>query len=175
MKRLASHRASMDETKPTGIEIGQIAVERVSFRHREDYLTVPVGTSVGSLPLRIKSGYTLSSDASQAAIRVELSTDETQRPLYMIEAVVVGLVRVKEGQANMPLERYAAFHGVVMLFPFLRELVANLTGRGRFGPVWLHPVNLAAALKRESTPGNTEIVAKPRAASESGGSESTPD
>lgn len=146
----------MDESKQPGIEIGQIIVESVSFAHRDEYLSLPVKTSVGPLPLQIKTGYALSSDGSQAAIRLELSTDESERPLYIVHAVVVGLVRVTSDKPNMPLERYAALNGVVMLFPFLRELVANVTGRGRFGPVWLHPVNFAAALKKEVDGGNGE-------------------
>jgi preprotein translocase subunit SecB len=41
-----------------------------------------------------------------------------------------------------------------MLYPFLREAVANLTGRGRFGPVWLNPFNfmlLAQEVANEGT------------------------
>jgi preprotein translocase subunit SecB len=34
-----------------------------------------------------------------------------------------------------------------MLYPFIREVVANLTIRGRFGPVWLNPFNLRGAIQ----------------------------
>lgn len=142
----------MDESKQPGIRIGQIVVEYAHFGHRDDYLTLPASTPVGSLPLAIKSTYGLSPDKTQAAIRVELTTDENKGALYLVNLAIVGLVQVSEGEENMPLERYAVLSGVVTLFPFVRELVANLTGRGRFGPVWLHPVNLAAAMKRSEPP-----------------------
>jgi preprotein translocase subunit SecB len=35
-----------------------------------------------------------------------------------------------------------------MTFPFLREAVANITSRGRFGPVWLNPFNVHEAIER---------------------------
>jgi preprotein translocase subunit SecB len=41
----------------------------------------------------------------------------------------------------MPIADYMASGGGPTLFPFLRECVANLTGRGRFGPLWLRPIN----------------------------------
>jgi hypothetical protein len=34
--------------------------------------------------------------------------------------------------------------GVSMVFPFVREAIANLTMRGRFGPVWIDPLNVQA-------------------------------
>jgi preprotein translocase subunit SecB len=37
--------------------------------------------------------------------------------------------------------------GGTILLPFLREVIANFTGRGRFGPVWVNPINFRAALQ----------------------------
>lgn len=143
----------MDRAKQPGIEIGQIVVERASFSHRDDYLALPGDTKVPPLPLRLSASYGSDATKQHGAIKVELTTDRSQNPLYNVDVTVVGLIRVVEGAANMPLEQYAAVHGGALLFPFIRELVANLTGRGRFGPVWLQPVNLAASLPREAERG----------------------
>jgi hypothetical protein len=44
----------------------------------------------------------------------------------------------------MPLDRYFTTSGAALLYPFVRQVVADLTWRGRFGPVWLNPMNVAA-------------------------------
>ncbi len=127
------------------MELGQIVVEKATFRHREDYLTVPPKTPVGPLPLGLGVELALSNDKRRGAIRVILNTDETQKPLYVLDISLVALIQAIRGHENMTVEQYATVNGAALLMPFLRELVANLTSRGRFGPVWLNPVNLAAA------------------------------
>ena len=143
----------MDPTKQPGIEIVQVIVERAEFEHRDDYLSVTPPPNVGPLPFTLKTQFAIAPSKTEGAVKLELTTDRGQNPLYIVSAVVVGLVRITEGAANMPLEQYAAVHGAGMLFPFLRELVATLTGRGRFGPVWLPPVNfLAGAMAPPAAP-----------------------
>lgn len=135
----------MDPKKEPGIEIAQLMVERARFDHREDFLSLPVSQPVGALPFVLKSEYALGSKGEHAIVRLSLTTNRDKRPLYNIDVAVIALVRPKAGAENMSLEQYAVVHSAGMLFPFVRELVADLTGRGRFGPVWLHPVNLTAA------------------------------
>ena len=36
------------------------------------------------------------------------------------------------------------------MVPFLRQTVADVTLRGRFGPIWLNPVNLRLTIAKES-------------------------
>ena len=148
----------MDRTKQPGIEIGQVVVERAVFEHRDDYLTLPANTKVEALPLQLRVQYGTDPTKQHGAIKVEINTDRSQRPIYVVEVVIVGLVRVLEGSANMPIEQYATVNGAALLLPFARELVANLTSRGRFGPVWLQPINLAAGLP---APAQAPAVAEP--------------
>jgi preprotein translocase subunit SecB len=60
------------------------------------------------------------------------------------------------GQENMALKEFfttGSAHAV--LFPFVREAVANITMRGRFGPVWLNPVNFGALVAKGSVAAST--------------------
>lgn len=143
----------MDPNRNPGIQLGQIVVEGAQFQHRSDYLALEPQTKIGSLALGMKLELGLSPDKRQGLIRLSLQTDRTARPLYAIEASIVALVKVADGQENMPLDRYAAVSGGALLMPFMRELVANLTSRGRFGPIWLHPVNLSGVPFEESKSG----------------------
>lgn len=136
----------MDPTKQPGLEIGQIVLERALFEHRHDYLTLPHATAIAGLPLRVHAQLGLDSEKRVGVIKLALSTDRDQAPLYIIELTLAALVSVKAGQENMSIEQYAMTACVATLFPFLREAVANLTSRGRFGPVWLHPFNVKAEI-----------------------------
>lgn len=141
--------AEIDRARQPGIEIGQIVLERVAFEHRAGYMTLPHTTPVPSLPLHIETHLGLTEDKRQGVIKLTLSTDREQQPLYVIELVIAALLRVKEGEENMSIERYAMIAGIASLYPFVREAVANITSRGRFGPVWLHPFNVSAAVAGE--------------------------
>lgn len=56
-----------------------------------------------------------------------------------------------EEHEKFELGTYLTSKGCALLFPFIRETIANLTARGRFGPVWLNPVNVVALMASDST------------------------
>ena len=64
---------------------------------------------------------------------------------YRIDIVMQGIIEPIEGEENYPLAEYARTAGAALLFPFLREAVASITGRGRVGPLWLKPFNVQLA------------------------------
>jgi preprotein translocase subunit SecB len=43
---------------------------------------------------------------------------------------------------NDKLQEFAAGGALRILFPYVRELVSNVTGRSLFPPVWLDPIQL---------------------------------
>ncbi|MBI2401570.1 MAG: protein-export chaperone SecB [Gemmatimonadetes bacterium] len=137
---------ALDRTKQPGIKIGQIFLEEAHFNHRADYLNLPPSTpvSVGDVHVQVQTG--LSADLKRGLVRVRVSTIPGSKPMYELRVAMTALVTVDEAAPNMPLDRYLASSGAALLFPFVRELVANLTWRGRFGPLWLSPTNLLAPL-----------------------------
>ena len=134
----------MDRTKPPGIQIGQIFLEHVQFSHREDFLTLPLGTPahVGNVNVQVETG--ISPDAKTGLVRVQVWTVPENKPIYNIGVSMTALVAVDPGAPNMPLNTYLAGPGAALLYPFVRQVVADLTWRGRFGPVWLSPTNVLA-------------------------------
>lgn len=137
----------MDPTRQPGVSIGQVVLEKVQFEHRGDYLAFPPKTDIEDLSVRLSFQAGLTPDKTKGVLRVRAQTPETANALYRFDLTMAALIEVKPGEANMPLERYATISGVGLLYPFLREAVANLTQRGRFGPVWLSPLNVAAAVE----------------------------
>jgi len=139
--------SSHDSSKQPGVKIGQIFLERANFSHRGDYLAPSApptpDTVVGTINVEAQGG--VSTDGKNGLVRLHVSTIPENRPFYEFDISMVALVTVDGDAPNMPLEQYVATLGSALLYPFMRQLVADLTGRGRFGPVWLNPINLTAA------------------------------
>lgn len=132
----------MDETKQPGLRVGQIFLGSVHFEHRKDALSLPANTNVGELNIRvnIRAGSTEDETKGLVAVIVE-TTDED--PLYRFSFEMIALMEQDESK-NLGMREFVTKFGSATLYPFLREAVANVTGRGRFGPIWLKPFNVGA-------------------------------
>lgn len=148
-----------DESRDAGIRVSQIYLENASFRHREDHLNIPHTTRPDLGPIGVELEAGLSPDRGHAIVRVRVATTPDDTGLYAFELSMVALLRADDQHPNMPLEQYVSVAGTTLLYPFLREAVANLTGRGRFGPVWLAPFNVKHAWEGAGgAPGKAEPV-----------------
>jgi preprotein translocase subunit SecB len=79
-------------------------------------------------------------DDSEGIIIVTVQSVEVDK-LYRFLVQMVGVVKRDEGQKNLGVREYLSKQGPAMMFPFVREAVFNLTSKGRFGPVYLRPLN----------------------------------
>lgn len=149
----------MDRTKPPGIQVGQIFLEHVQFSHREDFLSLPLGTQavVGNVNVQVETG--ISPDSKTGLVRVQVWTIPENKPIYNFRVSMTALVAVDESARNMPMNTYLAGPGAALLYPFVRQVVADLTWRGRFGPVWLSPTNVLAPAS--VAPPTAQLPAKP--------------
>ena len=134
----------MDPSKPPGILIAQILLERAVFDHREDFLALPPNTPLGAPTITLTTTAGESPDKKRGIIKLRVQTRREQRPLYNLDVEMTALVEAEHGKENMPIEQYVRSSGPATLFPFIRQVVADLTSKGRFGPIWLSPVNFVA-------------------------------
>jgi len=141
----------MDPTQPPGIEIAQIFLEEAHFSHREDYLSLPPNAQVPPPTVQVNFEGSIDEAQKLGVVRVGVSTNDEERPYYNIRVTMTAVVRPEAGKENMPVETYLRGPGPAMLYGFLREVVANLTWRGRFGPIWLSPFNIQAAVETSLT------------------------
>ena len=141
----------MDPERQPGIKIGQIFLSRARFEHSPNVLDLPLETPVPEqkITLTVTTGLTEDRKAGMVSITVETAPDETAIYRYAVE--MVALVEQEEGAENMAVSEYLTHAAPAALFPFLREALASLTGRGRFGPVWLKPLNLKLMTKDGTT------------------------
>ena len=133
--------------KQLGIAIGQIFLEEATFFHRPDSLGLPPSTKpeVGDLRVSMQAGVPPNERAG--ILRVSVATRDDATLLYRFSVTMVGLFEQRPGEETMPIREFIQGPAISMLFPFIREAVASLTGRGRFGPVWLNPFNAQEASK----------------------------
>jgi preprotein translocase subunit SecB len=132
-----------DPTKQPGLTIAQVYLVHSSFRHREK-ANAPSPGAESPVDVQFKT-YTRA-DNKGAAVAVRVRTLPESPGQYDFDVEMVAQVVVEEGRENFPPDDYVAVAGATLLYPFIREYVANLTLRGRFGAVWLKPFNIQAAI-----------------------------
>jgi hypothetical protein len=168
----------MDPNKAPGIRIEQIFLERAEFSHRDDYLSLGPGTVLGNPTASLNFSSGLAPDRKRGLVRLQVSTEPDEKPLYNLNIVMVALFQVDESQENMGMDQYIRASGPALLYTFIRQMVADVTGRARFGPLWLNPVNFLAITKEQprkvgeerivfGTP-TTRVVATPKKAKKRG-------
>ena len=135
----------MDTTKQPGIQISQVILLGARFAHRDDVFALPPTTRVEDLPINIEAKVGGKVGDPAAVIRLRAFTGEAPEFLYRFDVEVAALIERVPGEENLDPFEYASGMGPVAFFPFLREAIANITMRGRFGPLWLKPYNFVAS------------------------------
>lgn len=122
--------------------IRQILLDSVNFRHTDpNYLSLPSGKPRDSrVVVTVEPLY--SDDRKDVAIRLRVVCEDPESP-YAYDVIYTALLTVDYENQPAPadLEPRLIATGGTMAFPFVRELVANLTSRAKFGTSWVAPVN----------------------------------
>ena len=149
----------MDKNQQPGILIAQVYLERAQFSHRDDASNLPPNSAwQPNMKVGFQGG--VAPDEQTGFVRITVQTKPEERPLYNIDLTMIALVAVDAKRENLPLKDYVRGAAPAMLYPFVREAVAGLTWRGRFGPVWLSPFNVAAVMSQG--PGAETAVPMPK-------------
>jgi len=126
------------------LTIAQVVLEDATFEHRRDYLSLPQNTAVAQSQVTFTTEVGRADQNPNGAAYVRLAAKSAEDAIYLfdISYVVFYLMEWEEGE-TVPddLDRRLMITGSTMLFPFVREVMANLSGRGKFGPTWLAPIN----------------------------------
>lgn len=151
-----------DPTQQPGIRIDQLILERASFEHSADFLSHPPSTQITLDELEISLEGGTSPDGNHGLIRMHVRTNQKSPAYYVFDVTMTALLSIDAAHPNMQLPEYFATSGAALLYPFMRETVASITGRGRFGPLWLRPLNLTQ-VKINLAPRDAVQAARPRA------------
>jgi preprotein translocase subunit SecB len=146
-------------------QIAQIYLLRAEFAYRTpNPLALPPESKVQEQSIQIYAAFDrLEPDNANtppaAQVRLRVATDRDDRDakaLYDFDVEIAGLLY--EVDREMP-EHTLVRNTAWILFPFLRETVANLTMRGRFGTIWLRPMDMNSLLPIADAPqGEAEVA-----------------
>lgn len=142
----------MDEARQPGLRFAQIFLSEASLVHRGDFLSVSPETKPGRQELEIGLRI-LAAEQNSAAVALVVRVESKSAPsaLYQFIVEITAIVESVPGQENLLPSEYARRQGLAALYPFVREALVNLTARGRFGPVYLGPLNVIAATSSQSS------------------------
>src|SRR6266508_464242 len=129
----------MDTTKQPGLQIAQVILLVAQFAHREYAFALPPNTPIPDLPIQVEVKVGGKAGEPAAVLRLRVFTEKSPESLYSFDVEIAALVTRVPGEENLDPFAYVSGMGSAAFFPFLREAVANLTMRGRFGPIWLKP------------------------------------
>lgn len=135
----------MDPKKQPGIQFAQMYLGAAEFSHRSDALEFAPNHAFPDLTFRIEAEVLQPQNESAAAIRFRMASNPSPDAQYSIMVEWVAVIQAIPGEENVSPREYALHFAPAALFPFIRETIANLTSRGRFGPVFLKPMNLTIA------------------------------
>jgi preprotein translocase subunit SecB len=96
----------------------------------------------------------------EASVTATVTAKAGERTLFLAEAVQAGIFSVR----NVPAQELDALLGIgcpTILFPYLRETISDLIGRGGFPPVLLSPVSFEALYMQRQQQGQAR-GAEPR-------------
>lgn len=134
--------------------IKQFILETVNFRHTNPNFLAEAPGTPAEHPVSVNAGLAYTHDKKEAAVSVIVVSDDPTAPYtYEVRYIVLLTVDYDGEPPPADLDRRLVVTGGTMAVPFVRELVANLTSRGRFGTTWVAPVNFADAFdKRRDVP-----------------------
>jgi preprotein translocase subunit SecB len=128
-------------------------VQSAQFAHHEGFMDVPADQKFNSA-VTIESKTATRNDGKAARITMRVLSETDGGNKYTFDVVVVAQVSEVEGDGNLPIVEFVNTPAAISLvYPFLRQSLADLTVRGRFGSVWLNLINPQMFVHIESAGG----------------------
>lgn len=131
--------------KDPGILLNEIYQGECHFSHSPNVLSLPKSTKPEVGPLEFTAEITIRDDKRAGRVKITVASTK-QDSVYIFKLSMVGLFSQSD-DPNMPMKQFMKGPAITIMFPFLREALANLTSRGRFGPVYLNPINTKLLVK----------------------------
>ena len=122
------------------------AFETLHFRR----FPAPNPASESNQPLVIKQRIKVRGNLQESTLSVSLAVDIGEPGLaFEVSVLLVGVFLLSEIPVQPELDQIVHVNCAAILFPFVREAIAELTRKGGIGPVLLPPLNFVE-LHRES-------------------------
>jgi len=138
----------VDPTREPGIRLTNIIVEHLRF----DDVAAGAPKPAVQFAVHIERRLSESDPSGEVTVQFALRPEEGETPqTFVLEVSLSGRFEADATAPNMQLEEFLKVNGPAMLMPFIRELVANVTTRSRYGTVLLPAINVVELVRREET------------------------
>jgi preprotein translocase subunit SecB len=93
-------------------------------------------------------GEQIEPDVYECVLTITLTAKAGDRTLFLVEAAQAGIFTIR-GLAPDQLQPVIAINCPTVLFPYIRETLADAVGRAGFPPVHLAPINFEALYQQQ--------------------------
>ncbi len=135
----------MDKTKQPGILFENVIIPEVKFKRKPEIIE-PSKISI--------SAYTSKKiEKNSLQYKIDFYINKgIKNPEVTFYCKIVGFF-IAENDSNMTLEDFAKLNAPALLYPYIRELLYNLTIRSGINPIILPPINLKAIIENSKING----------------------
>ena len=133
--------------RPGSIKFTGVWLRELHFdgREAEGSTANPVGAVI------VKININVADDSSQASVHLDVSVEPQDVGAFRtLQAVIEGVFVPVDEKGKKGLHEFATRQGPSLVFPFAREIIANVTARKPGGVVLLPPLNLYALVDAAS-------------------------
>lgn len=143
------------------LSISHAILEGARFAHVGNFM----GEEATNLPdphtVNLEVGLMDIQDTDKAVVRLMVKSDDKSQYNFQVSYLLLLKLEPEDGdETGSKLQQQLAVTGATMLMPMVRECIANLTMRGRFGALWLPPMNFAETLQVSPEPTDAEPTPK---------------
>lgn len=139
----------MQKDKQPGINFEKVVLEKVNLEVNLNYTLKEEGIPVD---ISVKVGRNLIK--SQRLLKLSLDVcvfKEAENPPLRVSVIATGYFSVKKDEDFKTLEEFSDVQAPALVFPFIRETIANLTMRTDYPPLLLPPTNITFLIGKTSS------------------------
>lgn len=131
----------MDKNKQPGIKIDRMILEAVNFQVNPSF--VPQASDGINVDMQVNVQKNLIKLERKLRLGLEIKLFEKyDNPPFRLTVLVAGYFSVDNDAELENLEEFSNIQGPALIFPFVREIIANLSMRTGLQPLILPPTNI---------------------------------
>ncbi len=140
----------LKKNEQQGISFDKIIFEKINFEANPEFKHENINNG---LDVDISLNAVAKIDESLNLLVLELETsvfkNTKNRPFYIF-IKAIGFFSVKNKDDVSIFEEFSKVNAPAIIFPFVRETIADLTLKAGFSPLLLPPINIRALVAREN-------------------------
>lgn len=153
MSAKAAAKRDVDPNRQPGLRITQVFLSHARFEYKADPLTLNLPEPSTQVQMNVDIqvfDLVQESGPPVAGVRVRVRSDPTSLHPYVFDVSMGAVIESEPGEENYKPKDYVVNAGAALLYPFVREMIANITQRGRFGAVWIPPFNVQLVMSGQA-------------------------